>query len=80
MTQTDSTRATVIPFHVDIPVLQDDLERTAQGVHMAVADFVILVQQAGTSSRCSQIARELGQLVLCLQAAEDAALDKADQL
>ena len=70
----------VIPFHADTRIMEDPAERAAQSVHVAVADFVIEVQQATTADRCSAIAREIGQLVLCLQAAEDAALDKEDRL
>jgi hypothetical protein len=72
--------AIVIPFHADLHVAEDDLERTAQNVHGAIADFYILLRQATTNSRCVQIGREIAQLVECLQVAHDAALDRSERV
>ncbi len=78
MTLLTQQSAKVIPFFPDQQVPEDDLDRAAQSVHIAVADFTILLRQARTSDRCLQIRQQIGQLVSCLQAVEDAALDRAE--
>lgn len=58
---------------------EDPLERAAQNVHLAVADFTLGVLQATTPEELHQIHKMVSKLVLALGAVESAALARADE-
>lgn len=60
--------------------LESPIDRACQDVHVAVADFVLAIVTAKTSLQALELAQRIGPLVLCLSAAEDAALTAADRL
>lgn len=55
-------------------------ERAAWSVDLAVADLILAVTQCRTTDEALSLFRHIEPLVLKLQAAESAALHKADQL
>lgn len=58
----------------------DRVARAGQAVHEAVADFFLALAESRNTSEALRIHSIVSGLVLALQAAEDAALQKADQL
>lgn len=59
---------------------ESPVDRAAQSVQMAVADFAIAIFEAKTAAAALVIHRQIGTLMLSLGAMENAALDKADRL
>lgn len=59
---------------------ESSVERAAQSVHVAVADFVIAIQEARTSGDALMVRGVVAEVVGALLAAEDAALRRADAL
>lgn len=56
------------------------VERAAMNIHIAVADFFIAVQLAQTNDDAMRIYEMIAPLVLIVEAAESAALNRADEL
>lgn len=55
-------------------------EHAAMSVHLAVADFVLAIHEAQTSDEALRIHQLIAETLRALEAAESAALDRADTL
>lgn len=65
---------------MSVETRESPVDRAAQSVHMAMADFFIAIQDAQTNADALRLHRLLGELALLVGAAEDAALLRAGDL
>lgn len=65
---------------VNLDDIESPLERALHGISLGAADLFIAITEAQTNAECCALAKQIGNLVLTLQAAESAALERADAL
>lgn len=61
-------------------MVEQPLERAAQNIHLAIADFVVEILRTKSSHDAREIWKMLVQLTLALEATESAALNRAEAL